>query len=88
MEQGRTQGDGEPDLTEAERPRGRVAGGVPPYAVAIALVAVASVAGIGLRPYLSATPDAAFFAAVALASWFGGLVPGLVATFASALAVD
>ncbi len=83
MEQGGTQGDGRPDLSVSGLSRL-----VLEYVVALGLVAVALGASLGLRPFLNATPDAPFFAAVAIASWFGGLGPGLVATFASALAVD
>ena len=89
MEQGGPQGDSRPDLIgsapiHANRGLHRLLGS----AVAIALVGVALAVGLLLRPYLNTTPDAAFFAAVALASWFGGLVPGLIATVGSALAVD
>jgi signal transduction histidine kinase len=58
------------------------------FGVALALVAVALQLALLLRPYLSAAPDAVFVAAVALASWYGGLLPGLLATVGSALTVD
>ncbi len=58
------------------------------FGIAIALVATALQCSLLLKPVLVATPDAPFFAAVAIASWYGGLVPGLFATFASALIVD
>lgn len=58
------------------------------FGMAIVLVAVALQTALFLRPYLTTTPDAVFFAAVAIASWLGGLLPGLLATVTSALAVD
>ncbi len=89
MEQGGTQGDRQPDLSGLAGIRlGEVLRQLTRYGVVIALIGGALLVGLVLRPYLSATPDAPFFAAVALASWFGGLVPGLVATIGSALAVD
>lgn len=58
------------------------------YGVALALAAAALQLTLLVRAYLSATPTTIFFAAVALAAWFGGTGPGLFATALSALAVD
>jgi K+-sensing histidine kinase KdpD len=58
------------------------------FGIAVGSVAVALQSALLLKPILAATPDAPFFAAVAVASWYGGLLPGLLATVMSALAVD
>ena len=56
----------------------------------IALLSVALGLGVTmlLRPYLSATPSALFFAAVMVSAWYGGFAPGLVATVLSTLIVN
>ncbi|MEH1891394.1 MAG: PAS domain S-box protein [Nostoc sp.] len=56
----------------------------------IALLSVALALGITmlLRPYLSATPSALFFAAVMVSAWYGGFTPGLLATVLSTLVVN
>jgi hypothetical protein len=59
------------------------------YGVAVLAVGVALVLQLLLVPWFGGDPDAspfiAFFAAVIVAAWFGGLGPGLVATALSAL---
>ncbi|MEH2145961.1 PAS domain S-box protein [Nostoc sp.] len=56
----------------------------------IALLSVALALGVTrlLRPYLSATPSALFFAAVMVSAWYGGFAPGLLATVLSTLVVN
>jgi PAS domain S-box-containing protein len=55
------------------------------YGVAILLVAVALLLSILLGDLISKSHYILFFAAVAFISWYGGLKPGLLATFLSAL---
>ena len=58
------------------------------YAVALAAVGAAAAITAALRPYLGAAISPLFFAAVVVASWSGGLWPGLLATGLSALVVE
>ncbi len=58
------------------------------YGVALALVSVALELTLLVRVYLIGTPATIFFAAVALAAWYGGTGPGLLSTVVSALLVD
>ena len=58
------------------------------YGLALLAVAGSLLVSIWLRPHSFTTPYLAFYPAVILALWFGGLWPGLVATLLSALAVD
>jgi signal transduction histidine kinase/CheY-like chemotaxis protein len=59
-----------------------------PYAVAVAAVGAAAVLTVALRPYIGGAVSPLFFAAVVVASWSGGLRPGLVATVLSALVTE
>ncbi|GAB4234591.1 MAG: hypothetical protein Kow00121_62340 [Elainellaceae cyanobacterium] len=58
------------------------------YSVALLSVAVALGVNLLLRPYLEPTPTPVFFAAVMISAWYGGLVPGLLATALSTLAIN
>jgi PAS domain S-box-containing protein len=58
------------------------------YGAAVALVAVATALAIVLRPWLAATPHAPFYAAIALAAWYGGLGPSLLAIALSLIAIS
>ena len=58
------------------------------YAVAVAAVGAAALLTLALRPYISGAVSPLFFAAVVVASWSGGLRPGLVATVLSALVTE
>ncbi|HEU0116117.1 MAG TPA: DUF4118 domain-containing protein, partial [Thermomicrobiales bacterium] len=49
------------------------------YGVAVLVVAVAALLSALLRPWLTPTPLAPFFAAVALAAWVGGVGPAIAA---------
>ena len=57
------------------------------YLIAISIVAVISVLEVVLYDFLAGAHVVLFMAAVALASWFGGLGPGLLATVLSAIAL-
>jgi signal transduction histidine kinase len=57
------------------------------YAVAVLAVALAVPLTYSLKP-LELTPSTLFFAAVMVSAWYGGLLPGLLATALSALALD
>ncbi|MEH2046423.1 PAS domain S-box protein [Nostoc sp.] len=56
----------------------------------IALLSVALAVGITLllRPYFTAAPAALFLAAVMVSPWYGGFVPGLLATVLSTLVIN
>lgn len=56
----------------------------------VALLSVALVWGISLslRSMIQPTPNVLFFLAVMLSAWYGGFVPGLVATLLSSLAIN
>ena len=58
------------------------------YTIALLSVALALGVTLLLRPYLSATPSALFFAAVMVSAWYGGFAPGLLATVLSTLVVN
>ena len=58
------------------------------YAMAVAAVGLALVLTMSSEPIRSSCPSALFFAAVMLASWFGGIGPGLLATALSVGAID
>ncbi|MEH2464071.1 PAS domain S-box protein [Nostoc sp.] len=58
------------------------------YTIALLSVALALGVTMLLRPYLSATPSALFFAAVMVSAWYGGFAPGLLATILSTLVVN
>jgi signal transduction histidine kinase/ActR/RegA family two-component response regulator len=58
------------------------------YAIAVVSVAVTLGATLLLRPVTESTESAPFFAAVAIATRYGGLGPGLLSTLLSAWAVD
>jgi PAS domain S-box-containing protein len=57
-------------------------------ALATALVAAACAMGVALRPWIAPTLYMPFFAAVAVAAWYGGLHAGLYATLLSAAAAN
>jgi hypothetical protein len=57
------------------------------YGLAILFVAAALAITELLRTYFERAPNALFFCAVALSSWFGGTGPGLLATLASSGAI-
>jgi signal transduction histidine kinase/CheY-like chemotaxis protein len=56
--------------------------------VAVAAVGAAAILTLALRPYIGGAVSPLFFAAVVVASWSGGLRPGLVATVLSALVTE
>jgi K+-sensing histidine kinase KdpD len=58
------------------------------YGLALLAAAASLLASIWLRPHSFTTPYLAFYPAVILSLWFGGLWPGLLTTVLSALAVD
>jgi K+-sensing histidine kinase KdpD len=58
------------------------------YAVALLLSAAALAASLVLAPQLGTEVPVFFLAAVAVSGWYGGLRPALLATLASALALD
>ncbi len=55
---------------------------------AIVVVGVACVLSVVFRPWLGQTPLAPFLGAVALAAWYGGLGPALLATALSLVGID
>jgi uncharacterized membrane protein YbhN (UPF0104 family) len=57
------------------------------YAVAVIAVGAAAIATLALGPAMKHTPTL-FFCAVMLASWCGGVGPGILAGLLSALALD
>ena len=63
------------------RPAGR-------YGAALGLVALATVATAGVRPVIETYTVNVYIVAIALAAWYGGLGPGLLATALSAIALD
>ena len=69
---------------EVEGARARVAR----YAVAVVLSAAAWAATLGLTPTLPAANSLPFAAAVALATWYGGIGPGLLTSALSIAAID
>jgi len=59
------------------------------YAIAILAVAVAVVAGLLVNTFLQSAPFVSLFlCAIMFAAWFGGAVPGLLATALSIFAFD
>src|SRR5258706_10748574 len=58
------------------------------YGLAVLVVALAVLLALALGPDLSQSRLVIFCAAVALAAWFGGLGPGLLASLLSMAAVD
>ena len=58
------------------------------YAVAVAAVGAAALLTTALRPALGGALSPLFFAAVVVATWSGGLPPGLVATGLSAFVTE
>ncbi|MBZ0303824.1 MAG: DUF4118 domain-containing protein, partial [Anaerolineae bacterium] len=50
------------------------------YAFAVGLVGIALLLSLVFWPLIMNNPFMFFFAAVALSAWFGGLIPGLLAT--------
>ena len=58
------------------------------YGIALLSVAFALGATLLLNPYLAPTPAALFYVAVMVSAWYGGLVPGLLATVLSTLAIN
>lgn len=58
------------------------------YAVAVLTVGAALLATLMLPPLRERSHSSLFFAAVVVASWFGGLGPGLLAVALSAWAID
>ena len=58
------------------------------YGVAAGLVVVACFLGVALRPWLGFSPLAPFYGAVALAAWYGGLGPALLATGLCLIGID
>jgi two-component system, cell cycle sensor histidine kinase and response regulator CckA len=53
------------------------------YLIAIAAVAVATVVDFALLPYISPGVTPVFFLAVAIAAYFGGILPGILASMLS-----
>ena len=58
------------------------------YGAAVLLVVAAAVLAVALRPWLAATSHAPFYAAVALAAWYGGLGSSIVAIILSLVALN
>ncbi|MBG1259673.1 PAS domain S-box protein [Nostoc commune] len=58
------------------------------YGIALLSVALALGVTLLLKAYLTPTPTALFYAAVMVSAWYGGLVPGLLATVLSTLAIN
>ncbi|MBI3950424.1 MAG: PAS domain S-box protein, partial [Acidobacteria bacterium] len=58
------------------------------YGVAILSVALALLLTLRFSPLKNDSPFPLFFAAVMLSTWYGGLGPGLLATFCSVLGAD
>ncbi|MEA5624418.1 PAS domain S-box protein [Nostoc sp. UHCC 0251] len=58
------------------------------YGIAVLSVALALGATLLLNPYLNTMPAALFYVAVMVSAWCGGLVPGLLATVLSTLAIN
>jgi signal transduction histidine kinase len=58
------------------------------YGAAIGAVSLALLMTLGLRLVIQPTVYSFFFAAVIVSAWYGGLGPGLLATFSSALFLD
>jgi PAS domain S-box-containing protein len=58
------------------------------YGVALLSVALALGGTLLLKSYIAPTPGVLFFPAVMVSAWYGGLVPGLLATFLSTLALN
>lgn len=56
--------------------------------VSLAFVIAAALISIPLRPWLQFIPSTLFFAAVMLASWYGGRLSGLLATAGAVVAMD
>src|SRR5438552_15281456 len=67
---------------------GRAQSTVAPYAVALLASTVALAVTLLVWPRLETTPSPLFFAAVVVASYYGGLGPALVATAFAALATS
>jgi PAS domain S-box-containing protein len=49
------------------------------YTVAVAAVALATLARLLLQPWITHDPDALYLGAVAVAAWYGGVGPGILA---------
>ncbi|MBC6432847.1 PAS domain S-box protein [Nostoc sp. HG1] len=58
------------------------------YGIALLSVALALGVTLLLKAYLTLTPAALFYVAVMVSAWYGGLVPGLLATVLSTLAIN
>ena len=58
------------------------------YGLALSLVAAALMASLALQPLFPHPFLFLFFAGVVASAWFGGMLPGLFAVFASTIAVD
>jgi PAS domain S-box-containing protein len=65
----------------AAHPRTRILA----YLVAVGAVAVATAIDLALLPYLSPNVTPVFFLAVAIAAWYGGILPGIGASVLSLL---
>src|SRR6185369_15351088 len=72
---------------QTESPRGFRRQGALRWVVAVLSVGTATVTVVLLSQKFHPTPNALFFCAVILSAWFGGLGPGLLSAFLSALAV-
>lgn len=59
-----------------------------PYVVALLAVSSATLLTLLLHSYLFPTIFPLFFAAVAISAWYGGMAPGLLATFVSTFAIN
>lgn len=58
------------------------------YGVAVLTVALALLLTLPLKPWLEHNDFLLFFPALMLSAWYGGIGPGLLATFLSLLAID
>ncbi|HJZ80688.1 MAG TPA: DUF4118 domain-containing protein, partial [Pyrinomonadaceae bacterium] len=58
------------------------------YGVAVLTVALALLLTLLVRPWLEQSDFLFFFPALMLSAWYGGIGPGLLATFLSVLAID
>jgi PAS domain S-box-containing protein len=60
---------------------------IKPYVVVIITVTSSLLLTLLLQPYLKLTIFSMFFAAVAVSAWYGGIIPGFLATALSCLAI-
>ncbi|WP_026735402.1 PAS domain S-box protein [Fischerella sp. PCC 9605] len=60
---------------------------IKPHVVAVFTVTSALLLTLLLQPYLKLTIFSMFFAAVAVSAWYGGIIPGFLATALSCLAI-